>query len=372
MMLRFPAALAISISFAAVAAAQDVDNRNSPILLERSYLFHRFPSDDLLFEAHLAPHLFFHQGLYQNAGEIYQEPDFAARSWSFSFTPMVRLRMFSTRSNPVRTPSFMPKFNLQFFWASLIDPSLRLDSPIRIVALNAIPWGHHSNGQEGCLYADQTMDANGDCSDGVLPPGTRRTANKLNGTFSTNYFRVWGTYRHMRLDDLDPDQQLRANQMCTFTLGVEGNPQPFGPGTIPNEQKALYPTMRIISAVELSWREFRKSWFNGRMSGTAQVEYLRTVAPHLSPWTFSGELSQTLHRLGGWGLFVRYYRGMDYYNLGFLDDTRYVHLGLVFDAIRSDEFALPANVAPVRGPRRAPTLTRRLMGGMDRLCDAAF
>jgi hypothetical protein len=363
-MRRFRVALAVSICWSAIVSAQDVDNRNSPIFLERSYIFHRFPSDELLFEAHLAPHLFFRQGLYQNAGEIYQEPDFAARSWSFSFTPMVRLRMFSTRSNPVRTPSFMPKFNLQFFWASLIDPSLRLDSPVRIVALNAVPWGHHSNGQEGCLYTDQTMDANGNCSDGVIPPGTRRTTNKLNGTFSTNYFRVWSSYRHMRLDE-----NLRANQMCTFTLGVEGNPQPFGPGTIPNEQKVLYPTMRIISSVELSARAFQKSWFNGRMSGSAQVEYLRTVAPHLSPWTFTGEVSQTLQRLGGWGLFLRYYHGMDYYNLGFLDATRYVQLGLVFDAIRSDEFALPADVAPVRGPPRAPSLTRSLMGGMDRFCE---
>jgi hypothetical protein len=369
MMFRFRVALAVTVSWCGVLAAQDVDNRNSPIFLERSYIFHRFPPDDLLFEAHLAPHLFFRQGFYQDAGKIYEAPDFAARSWSFSVTPMVRLRMFSTRSNPVRTPSFMPKFNLQFFWASLIDPSLRLDSPIRIVALNAIPWGHHSNGQEGCLYTDQTMDANGSCLDGVLPPGTRRTTNKVNGSFSTNYFRIWGAYRHMRLDDRDPDGQLRANQMCTFTLGVESNPQSFGPGTIPKEQKALYPTMRIISAVELSWREFRQSWLNGRMSGAMQVEYLRTVAPHLSPWTFSAELSRTLQRLGGWGLFLRYYRGMDYYNLGFLDDTRYVHLGLVFDAARSDEFALPPNVAPPRGPSRAPSLTRSLLGGMDRVCD---
>ncbi len=369
MMRRLGVALALAVSWSGIGSAQDVDNRSSPVFLERSYIFHRFPPHDLLFEAHLAPHLFFHQGLYQSGGRIYEAPDFAARSWSFSFTPTVRLRMFSTRSNPVRTPSFMPKFNLQLFWASLVDPALRLDSPIRVVALNAIPWGHHSNGQEGCLYADQTMDANGNCSDGVLPPGTRRTTNKLNGTFSTNYFRVWASYRHMRLDDLDADQLLRSNQMCTFTLGIEGNPQPFGPGTIPNEQKALYPSSRVFSVVELSWKAFRQSWLNGRMSGSAQVEYLRTVAPHLSPWTFSAELSQTLHRLGGWGVFARYYQGMDYYNLGFLDDTRYVHVGLVFDAVRSDEFGLPPNVAPVPGPSRAPSLTRSLMGAMDRVCD---
>jgi hypothetical protein len=371
-MRRVHALLLASTVFPAFSSAQDVDNRNSPIFLERSYIFHRLPSDDLLFEGHIAPHLFFRQGFYQNTGDVYQAPDWATRSWSLSFTPMVRLRMFSTRSNPVRTPSFMPKLNLQFFWVSLVDPSLLLDSPIRIVAINTVPWGHHSNGQEGCLYADQTMTASGDCVDGVVPPGARRTTNKLNGTFSTNYFRIWGAYRHLRLDDRDPDQLLRANQTCTFTLGVEGNPQPFGPGTIPNEQKALYPTTRIISGVELSWREFRRSWLNGRMSGSVQVEYLRNVAPLLSPWTFTGEWSHTLHRLGGWGPFLRYYRGMDYYNLGFLDNTRYVHLGIVFDAIRSDEFALPPNTAPAAGPRRSPTLARRVMGGLDRLCEAAL
>lgn len=351
-------------SCAAGIAAQDVDNRNSPVFLERSYIFHRFPSDDLLFEGHLAPHLFFRQGLYQNAGKIYEAPNYAARSWSLSFTPLVRLRMFSTRSNPVRTPSFMPKFTVQLFWASLIDPSQRLDSPIRIVALNAIPWGHHSNGQEGCLYTDQTMDASGNCIDGVVSPGTPRTTNKLNGSFSTNYFRVWGSYRHLRVDE-----DLRADEMCTFSLGYEGNPQPFGPGTIADEQKALYPTQRVYSAIDASWRTFQQRWARGRTTGTVQVEYLRKVAPHLSPWTFTGELSHSLDRLGGWGVFLRYYRGMDYYNLGFLDDTRYVHVGLVFDATRSDEFSLPADQPPERGPQRAPSLTRTLMGGMDALCD---
>jgi hypothetical protein len=107
-MLRAHVAPLAVLCIAALAGAQDVDNRNSPIFLERSYIFHRFPSDDLHFEAHLAPHLFFRQGLYQDAGEIYQGPDWGARSWSLSMTPMVRLRMFSTRSNPVRTPSFMP------------------------------------------------------------------------------------------------------------------------------------------------------------------------------------------------------------------------------------------------------------------------
>jgi hypothetical protein len=370
-MLRAHVAALALLYIPALAAAQDVDNRNSPIFLERSYIFHRFPSDELLFEAHLAPHLFFRQGLYQDAGEIYQGPDWGARSWSLSMTPMVRLRMFSTRSNPVRTPSFMPKLNVQFFWASLTDPSRLLDSPIRIVAINTVPWGHHSNGQEGCLYTDQTMTATGDCIDGVIPPGSRRATNKLNGSFSTNYFRAWVAYRHMVLDDRDPDQMLRANRMCTLSLGVEGNPQSFGPGSITDEQKALYPTSRVFSGLELSWRELRSSWLSGRMSGSIQVEYLRGVAPHLSPWTFTGELSNTIHRLGGWGAFVRYYRGMDYYNLGFLDDTRYVHLGIVFDVTRSDEFALPPDVAPVRGPRRSPSLGQRVMSTIDRLCELA-
>ena len=363
-MLRVTSALIAVVFSAALATAQDVDNRTSPVFLERSYIFHRFPSDDLLFEGHIAPHLFFRQGLYQDAGEIYDAPNYATHSWSLSFTPLVRLRMFSTRSNPVRTPSFMPKFTLQFFWASLTDPSLRLDSPIRIVALNAIPWGHHSNGQEGCLYSDQTMDANGNCIDGVLPPGTRRTTNKINGSFSTNYFRVWVAYRHLRVDD-----NLIANQMCTFSLGYEGNPREFGPGSISDEQRALYPTQRIYSVVETSWRTFQQKWFAGRTSGAVQVEYLRQVAPHLSPWTFTAELSHSITRIGGWGLFLRYYRGMDYYNLGFLDNTRYTHLGLVFDATRSDEFSLPADEPPEPGPRRAASLTRTLMGGMDSICE---
>jgi hypothetical protein len=36
-------------------------------------------------------------------------------------------------------------------------------------------------------------------------------------------------------------------------------------------------------------------------------------------------------RQGGWGIFVRYYGGQDYYNLGLLDNIQRVHVGATFN-----------------------------------------
>ena len=44
---------------------------------------------------------------------------------------------------------------------------------------------------------------------------------------------------------------------------------------------------------------------------------------------------------GGWGFFTRYYPGQDYYNVGFLDDIRRLHVGLTFNQTGFFRFRRP-------------------------------
>jgi len=64
-----------------------------------------------------------------------------------------------------------------------------VDSPMRLIAFSLTPWGHHSNGQDGCLYTDQTRLGE-ECVDGTRLPGTPRATKQVDGSFSTNYARL--------------------------------------------------------------------------------------------------------------------------------------------------------------------------------------
>jgi len=84
-----------------------------------------------IFEANIFPHLIVWQN-FSDAISV-QEERFAGESgparfrriddnlrrirWSVNGTPAVRIRMFNDVSDPVRTPSYMPRGNVQALWA---------------------------------------------------------------------------------------------------------------------------------------------------------------------------------------------------------------------------------------------------------------
>jgi hypothetical protein len=55
------------------------------------------------------------------------------------------------------------------------------------------------------------------------------------------------------------------------------------------------------------------------------------VAEGVDELSFSLQASCFPTTNGGWGFFVRYYRGQDYYNVGFLDNISRVHIGATFN-----------------------------------------
>ena len=119
------------------------------------------------------------------------------RQWGRSVfgTVMIRLRMFKQDSNPVKTPSFMPKVTFQFVgFKSKLDlnkNSVQYEtSAISVRGIRAV-LGHHSNGQDGCPFVG--LRPNEDCES--IGAGTELDVNTEDGSFSTNYLRMgsyWG------------------------------------------------------------------------------------------------------------------------------------------------------------------------------------
>jgi hypothetical protein len=129
-------------------------------------------------------------------------PHLALRAWrkhnmTLVLSPKVVVRMLDTVSNPVRTPSFMPRVTMTYNpW----DATRPIDSLKKIPVLGAFGYfkaivSHHSNGQE-----DSTL--------------IRGQPNLRSGNFSTNFVELSGTMVH------EARRDNRIGLRLT-TLGIE-------------------------------------------------------------------------------------------------------------------------------------------------------
>jgi hypothetical protein len=87
----------------------------------------------------------------------------------------------------------------------------------------------------------------------------------------------------------------------------------------------------------------------GRLVVSGEARVLRGPTPVAGGTAYQMEASWLPRRLSGWGFFARFYSGMDYYNLGFLDSIEYLQLGLVWDAGAVEQLLLPDDV-PLSAP----------------------
>jgi len=247
--------------------------------------------------------------------------------WVISFSFKLRLRQLGGFSSPLRSPSFMPKFTVQRLSVTRKNPgSFTPDNWIKVFGPQIIVWGHHSNGGVGCLSREEPEP---DC-DTAIPP-EQRTVNTQNGSFSTDYVRLGYFFLRGRSD---PSGNWLDR---SWSVGgwVELNPKNWGPGSIPEGQRAIYGPTRFGATAELQ-RQFRlgKTHWNAALNPTYEyIKFDRKPAPGSSPHRFIVDLSAAKDegKFRGWGLAVRYYQGQDFNNLLFVRDVRRVQIGLVVD-----------------------------------------
>jgi hypothetical protein len=343
-------------------------------------------------EADIFPHLV----VFQNFTDVLDVRRQAERgveglkevSWSISGTPAVRIRMLPITSAPVRTPSYMPRGNVQVLWARGLkgqarealgstlavnrDLGVRLEAArkqapdqtrqtetlfalanlthISLWELHAIV-GHHSNGQDGCLSTEQERLDLPDGDDPCVPEGvvpTQETINRVDGSFSTNYIRVGANYSWNRLEpgggpakgacQCEPDEAEGVEER-RVRAEVEYHPAAW----VDDQMVDLYGRLRFnlngAWAVKTPFCERRLETSAGLVWNPGVVE----TVPEVS---FSIQVSCFPTLNGGWGFFTRYYQGQDYYNVGFLDDIRRVHVGLTFNQTGFFRFRRPTTTAP--------------------------
>ena len=288
---------------------------------------------DTVFEADILPHLVAYQNFSDVVDITEQTRRVAGRgvkrfAFSVSGTPAVRLRMFESVSSPVRTPSYMPRGNVQLIWARNVDAVARRFSPAGATAGTAASevslWethaivGHHSNGQDGCFYLDQARIEEQCIS--VVPVTGERQVNKRDGSFSTNFVRIGLNYRRNLLDD-----QLYAKREWGFRGDVEYHPRAW----VDDQMVDLYGRTRLEAGATLASREL--AWCPRRAEATGSVKGIIGHPASVWPVVVTAQVSCFPAPMGGWGVFVRYYGGQDYYNLGLLDNIQRVHVGATFN-----------------------------------------
>jgi len=313
---------------------------------------------DELFKFRLEADIFPHLVVAQNFTDVLDiekqrtngASAFKQVAYSISGTPAVRLRMFNERSAPVRSPSYMPRGNFQLLWVRGVkdcaagstkrhcrdvatvpgttstDPMVAAEAALRRIERVSV-WeghfivGHHSNGQDQCLSTLQHLEAAGDdqtCVPDV--PLTRGTVNTKDGSFSTNYMRFGVNYSRNWLDgELFADTELRLK------AEVEHHPRAWMDPVIAD----VYGRTRLNLGAAYAMRDIpgcRK-----RLEGLATLGLNPGAATDADSPTAILQVSCYAAPNGGWGFFVRFYSGQDYYNAAFFDYIRRLHVGMTFN-----------------------------------------
>ena len=87
----------------------------------------------------------------------------------------------------------------------------------------------------------------------------------------------------------------------------------------------------------------RDLWRCGRFAGEAHLQYLTTPPPDVSNVITQLEGACHPRNSGGAGVFVRFYRGQDYYNLGFAESITRVMFGMTLQK----EHFLSFRISPI-------------------------
>lgn len=197
------------------------------------------------------------------------------------FTPQIILRLYNTRSYPIKTPSYMPHVTLYY---SIGNSSTRKMHSI------FFQYAHHSNGQK-----DSTIFYDG-------------RINLESGDFSTNYFKL-GAVRALYYTPLKSILFLESDfeyHMKSFT-----NPHilgKYGMYRWNNRLSILNPPSYFHKNGDFQF-DTRINWMFGNINDWNAFYYKRLgveLTLFYSP-SFLEEL----------GFFVKFYSGMDYYNIYF-------------------------------------------------------
>lgn len=220
-------------------------------------------------------------------------------------TPQVRIRMYNKESFPVQTPSYIPQISIYHLISE--TGSLKKTSVFGKIA-------HHSNGQDGPFFKESTLTE----------------VNFLSGNFATNFMEfgfLRSFYSHER-------KALRF-----FKSSVEIHPSNW----MLSEMRGTYSGLRWHNSYLAYKLPMDKSLFTESRRANFSVKLETTLMlDKINDWELLDfkrlNATFTLYYhpkfLEEIGLFIQYYKGMDYYNIYFQNNISVIRLGLMTEILR--------------------------------------
>lgn len=241
--------------------------------------------EPLLLEAKLSPSYFFSKN---------------RNRWAVMINPQVQVRMLNERSLPIRNPSYRVYATvykeLEFWKRSFLRTAFYKN------ALLYASWVHHSNGQDGPFYVNDTT----------------REVNFENGDFSSNFLQLGvSTYR---VDELgrhyysirEVKVLLEYYPSSWYSEGLKdryGSYRIFGSVGLVGPRKKIKQE-KIMRWMQRSSLEIKTGWIFGKMQGAAPLEASSRLVIDLWYKYYPVWFDEI-------AFFIRFYRGQDYYNIHF-------------------------------------------------------
>ena len=303
-------------------------------LLEQSRIFRNVPNDHTreVYEGLLALHFPLSGGM-QDSYDRARMNDRTDWAWLPSISMIVNLRQTVEESAPVRTPSYMPRVRLT---------AVRTSAPKAVAGTHFTAsrqlvldgtFGHYSNGQDGCPFAGQ--DATRACAFPAPVDDSALVVNRKDGSFSSHYLEAGAAWRRLLWGEgTMNDTRIGARSIVTvFTRVRDYKAVSRLPGGMEPDLRRLYGSLRVRAGAEyLSEKALHpvgRWWIGG------WVEASNGHAPKdVTRWRMAAEAGKTFDRIGGTGVFARWYYGHDDYNLGFLQHISVLQVGLTLGGER--------------------------------------
>ena len=337
-----------------VASVLDVLRRNlygrqdeitSGLLRDGNYLF--FGGTDIKYEAQLAGDVLIHSRINDIAERVFDNTcdsmytqlrtragrnGCSERHWGLHTyaTIQLYLRMLDDSSAPIRTPSFIPKWTIQWVGLKRLATEQLAGSWASMWMFNAVPVGHHSNGQDGCPligYRRRNQhQKNGPCEPELSGAGAPATAeiNTRNGSFSARVFHRGGMHhRWIKLHD-SPANASSLEIARELTIGgmMEYN-------HVAGEQAEIlaprYGKFRLSASINHAWKDV------GRWARVELGYRLQHRAGIEAPWVHLVEAVLFHTKVRPMGFYFRYYHGRDYLNIAFEQHVNRGEAGFTFD-----------------------------------------
>ena len=350
--MRRVAVIALALALAPSASAQQTDSlsQTHAEFMERAYVFKNVPDGKTgeWFEGLIPLHIPFRQNVQGIYDKVLRDEHRSHATTSGFFSVVVNLRQTRESSAPVRTPSYMPKLTFTYVNARRVGAATfprAMPKSVRLWIVPFVPYGHYSNGQDGCLFTFQ-VETNDVCTDTstVARDTVDAMVNRRDGSFSSHYMQLGVFHRRVTLDsNFAMGSHLVARRYWSAGVQVRAY-QPYywlGGGMSKELRRQYGPTRVRVLANRVTQHATGRFFGPGQLRVEGYAEgILGSLNDEVSRVRLSLELARTMDKRSGWGVFVRGYSGQDDYNLGFMRQINVIQLGATASGERMPSFRL--------------------------------